>query len=215
MSKLTLKARTRTEVGKGASRRLRRISKEIPSIVYGAGEPLNIAIAHKDILHELDNEVFYSQIISLEVDGKVQKVILKDLQRHPAKKAIYHADFQRIDYKKELHTNVPLHFLNEESCIGVKNQGGLISHTATELEISCLPKDLPQYIEVDMAEVELGTVLHISDLQLPKGVTSIALAHGDLPIVAVNAPKAVVETDEEDQAETEGADAGASEETTE
>ena len=203
MSNLTLNARVRTEVGKGASRRLRRLAGEIPAIVYGVGEPINIALAHKDIIHELNNEEFYSQIIKLNIDGKKQEVILKDLQRHPAKKAIYHADFLRVDYSKELHTSVPLHFLNEEQCIGVKQQGGIVTHTAIELEITCLPKDLPPHIEVDLLEVEVGTVLHISDIKLPEGVSSVALLHGDLPIVAVNTAKIAVEDEVEEGTETE------------
>ncbi|MDE0762726.1 MAG: 50S ribosomal protein L25/general stress protein Ctc [Cellvibrionales bacterium] len=189
----TLHAKGREVSGKGASRRLRRLAGEIPSIVYGGKkDPQSITLIHKDVLKALENEAFYSHIISLDVDGKSQDVVLKDVQRHPAKTAILHLDFLRINKTTALTIRVPLHFINEDSCVGVKKEGGIISHTMSELEVQCLPKDLPEYIEVDLAELALGSTLHISDINLPKGVESVALSHGsdhDLLVAAVNKAK--------------------------
>ena len=206
MSDFTISARSRSESGKGASRRLRRLSKEVPAVVYGGKkEPESIAILHKDLDYQTQNEAFFSQIISLEVDGKKQDVILKDMQRHPAKPIIMHADFLRINKSQKLHTKVPLHFINEDISIGVKTQGGSVSHTMTELEVSCLPADLPEYIEVDMANVEEGQILHISDLTLPEGVESFAMAHGhgDLPIAAIHINKRAASDEDENAVEDE------------
>ncbi|UTW44203.1 50S ribosomal protein L25/general stress protein Ctc [bacterium SCSIO 12696] len=204
----TLSVKVRQDVGKGASRRQRRLAGEIPGIVYGGvREPVMISIPHKDISKALENEAFYSHVITLDIEGTEQPAILKDIQRHPAKPLVLHADFLRVNPKRTLTVNVPLHFINEDSCVGVKQEGGIIAHTMTELEISCLPADLPEYLEVDMAEVAVGQSLHISDIKLPKGVESVALSHGedhDLPIAAVNKPKAASEeTDEEAPAEGE------------
>ncbi|MEM8594059.1 MAG: 50S ribosomal protein L25/general stress protein Ctc [Pseudomonadota bacterium] len=191
---LQLAATTRDVKGKGASRRLRRLEGKLPAIVYGNGEPSNVSIEQKELLKLLENEATYSSILDLVVDGKAEPVLLKDLQRHPAKNLVLHADFQRIDLKKTINVNVPLHFINEDTCKGVKIGGGNISRLQTSVELSCLPTALPEYIEVDMLEQELGDVLHISDLALPEGVTSIALEHEhDLAIAQINAPKAIVE----------------------
>ncbi len=196
----TLQAKGREDTGKGASRRLRRLAGEIPGIVYGGKkDPAQISLVHKDVMKALENEAFYSHIVSLEIDGKAEDVIVKDVQRHPAKAIVLHMDFLRVSKNTKLQTKVPLHFINEESCVGVKLGGGLIAHSMTELEIMCLPKDLPEYLEVDMAEVDLGQTLHISDINLPKGVESVALSHGedhDLPIAAVNKSKAKEEDSE-------------------
>jgi large subunit ribosomal protein L25 len=189
----TLHAKGREVSGKGASRRLRRLTGEVPAIVYGGKEDAqSITLIHKDVIKALENEAFYSHIISLDVDGKSEDVIVKDVQRHPAKTAILHLDFLRISKTTALTIRVPLHFINEDSCIGVKKEGGIISHTMSELEVQCLPKDLPEYIEVDVSELALGSTLHISDITLPKGVESVALSHGsdhDLPVAAVNKAK--------------------------
>ena len=206
----TLQAKGREETGKGASRRLRRLAGELPAIVYGGKkDPVQIKLVLKDVTKSLENEAFYSHIIGLEIDGKSEDVILKDLQRHPAKGWIMHMDFLRVNKDTKLQTKVPIHFINEEACVGVKVGGGIISRTMTELDIMCLPKDLPEYLEVDMTNVEIGTTLHISDITLPKGVESVALSHGtdhDLPIAAVNKPKAKVEeTDEPAAAATDAA----------
>ncbi len=198
-----LNAKVRNDMGKGASRRLRRLDKQVPAIIYGGKEaPQNISLTQNEFEHALSNEAFYSHIITLDVDGKSEDVILKDLQRHPAKPIVLHADFMRVSKTKKLQTKVPLHFINEEICDGVKLGGGIISHNMTELDISCLPGNLPEYIEVDVTDVEIGQVLHISDIVMPKGVESVGLSHGeehDLPIFTINKPKAVVEETEESE----------------
>jgi len=207
----TLHAKGREDTGKGASRRLRRLAGEIPAIVYGGKkDPARIALIHKDVMKALENEAFYSHIIALDIDGKSEDVIVKDVQRHPAKAIVLHMDFLRVSKNIKLQTRVPLHFINEDICVGVKLGGGLIAHSMTELEIMCLPADLPEYLEVDMAEVDLGQTLHISDIKLPQGVESVALSHGDdhdLPIAAVNKSKAK----DEDEEPAPAADAGAGE----
>ena len=196
-----LHAKGREDTGKGASRRLRRLAGEIPAIVYGGKKAAaQISLSQKDVTKALENEAFYSHVISLDVDGKSEDVIIKDLQRHPAKAFVMHMDFFRVSKTTKLQTRAPLHFINEEACVGVKLGGGLIAHSMTDLEISCLPKDLPEYIEVDMADVEIGQTVHLSDIKLPKGVESVALSHGDdhdLPVAAVNKPKAVEEISDE------------------
>jgi len=206
----TLYAKGREDTGKGASRRLRRLAGEIPAIVYGGKkDPARIALIHKDVMKALENEAFYSHIIALDIDGKPEDVIVKDVQRHPAKAIVLHMDFLRVSKNTKLQTRVPLHFINEDICVGVKLGGGLIAHSMTELEIMCLPADLPEYLEVDMADVDLGQTLHISDIKLPKGVESVALSHGgdhDLPIAAVNKSKA--KDEDEEAAPAPDADAG-------
>ena len=147
---------------------------------------------HKDLDHALQNEAFYSHIITLSIEGNNEEVILKDLQRHPAKPIILHADFLRMNKTQKFTTKVPIHFMNEDICNGVKVGGGNITRSMTELDILCLPADLPEYIEVDVAEVEIGQILHISDIKLPSGVESVALNYGedrDSPIFTVNKPK--------------------------
>ena len=201
-----LNVKVRNDMGKGASRRLRRLDKEVPAIIYGGkSAPQSISLSQNEFDKALANEAFYSHIITLDVDGKSEDVILKDLQRHPAKPVILHADFLRVSKTQKLQTKVPLHFINEDNCVGVKLGGGLLSHNMTELDISCLPANLPEYLEVDVAAVEIGQILHISDIVLPEGVESVALSHGeshDLPIFTINKPKAVVEeeTDVADEA---------------
>ena len=191
MSDYRLSAQSREEAGKGSSRRLRRLEGLVPAIVYGGkNKPKSIQLAHKDLKRALEEESFYSSVITLEIDGKEEPVILKALQRHPAKTVVLHADFQRASAGTVLKVNVPVHFLNETICTGVKMQGGVIHHDAVEIEVSCSPKDLPEFIEVDLAEVELDQVVHLSDLKAPKGVTFIALAHGsDLAVASINKAK--------------------------
>ncbi|OUS11494.1 50S ribosomal protein L25/general stress protein Ctc [Gammaproteobacteria bacterium 53_120_T64] len=199
MVDFALNAKARSDVGKGASRRLRRLDNLIPAIIYGLGKtPENISLANNELSHALANEAFYSHIISISLDGSAQDVILKDVQRHPAKQEILHLDFLRIDRSQKLHTRVPLHFINEDACHGVKVEGGQISHNENDLEIECLPDNLPEYLEIDMSEVTLGQTLHISDIKLPEGVASVALSHGedhDLPVAAVVKSKAIEEDD--------------------
>lgn len=192
-----LNAEIRSDVGKGASRRLRRLADKVPAILYGAGkEPLMLTLTHKDFIKSLENEAFYSHVITIKHENGEDQAILKDLQRHPAKIKILHADFLRVSMDVAIQVKVPLHFLNEESCVGVKLGGGRISHAMTELEISCLPGDLPEFIEIDMENYDLGSHIHISDIKLPAGIESVALSYGedhDLQVASVVANKAVEE----------------------
>jgi large subunit ribosomal protein L25 len=203
-----LDAQSRATAGKGASRRLRSKEDGVPAIVYGGDKaPVSICVSHDKLFHAVDNEAFFSSIITLKIDGAAELVVIKDLQRHPAKPRLMHADFQRVRADHALHKKVPLHFINEASNNDVKNAGGIVSHLMTELDISCLPKDLPEFIEVDIAALHIGQSLHISDLKLPAGVSSIALTHGEesnLAVVAIVAPKKAVE--DADAAPAAGAD---------
>ncbi len=198
-----INAQSRADKGKGASRRLRRNADLVPAIVYGGDKaPAPISLEHRIISKALENEAFYSQIINLVVDGNAESVILKDLQRHPARERILHADFQRIVAGQEVSVHVPIHFLNETTCEGVKVQGGVLSHHISEVEISCLPDKLPEYLEMDLATLKLGEILHLSDIPLPEGVTLVALSHGevhdhDQPVVSVHKPKGASSDDEE------------------
>ncbi len=184
----TLSAEPREDVGKGASRRLRRASK-VPAVIYGADkEPASVSLDHDELIHNLDNEAFYSHILTVEMGKKKEKVVLKDLQRHPYKLQVMHVDLQRVSAKEKLRLHVPLHFINENEAPGVR-EGGLVSHQMTEVEIQCLPKDLPEFIEVDLSALELGGTLHLSDLVAPKGVDIYALAHGSTgeePVVGIH-----------------------------
>ena len=203
----TLNANARNDQGKGASRRLRRLENLVPAIVYGGNKtPQSIAILQKDLAKALENEAFYAHVISLNIDGKKEDVLLKDLQRHPSKQALLHADFLRVDKHAAVVLRVPLHFINENICVGIKSGGGVINHSMSDLEIRCLPSDLPEFIEVDMAQVGLNEVIHISNIKLPKGVESIQLSHGtdhDLPVAAVHALKGSSSTDETTEEEIE------------
>jgi large subunit ribosomal protein L25 len=210
-----VEAELRSDEGKGASRRLRRLEAKVPAIIYGGDNaPVSLSLIRKDFEKHLEKEAFYSAVIEVAYDGKREKAILKALQRHPAKDFPMHADFMRIEANKAIKVNVPLHFVNEESCVGVKLGGGRIQHTVNEVEVSALPGDLPEFIEVDMANVQVGEIIHISDLALPEGVTSTALALGedrDLGVATVLAPRggkaAAADGDAaEDAGESEGGD---------
>lgn len=207
-SKFELTIESRTDQGKSASRRLRRLENKTPAILYGGEkEPMVISVITKDLNKCLENEAFYSHILTLNLDGQPHQAVIKDLQRHPSKGFPLHADFLRIDAEHKIHMNVPLHFLNEDTCVGVKVEGGIISHQLNEVEISCLPKDLPEYLEVDMINVKLGETIHLSDLNIPAGVEVIALTHGadhDLPVCNVHVAKAAKESTVEDESEGEG-----------
>ena len=209
MEVFEINADLREVQGKGASRRLRRAGL-VPAVLYGgSGEAVNLQLEHNDLFHHAQHEAFYSHILKLIIDGKDQRVILRDMQRHPFKPTIMHVDFQRIDENKALTMRVPLHFVNEEQCVGVKTGGGIISHLMTELEISCLPKDLPEYIEVDVIELNVGDALHLADLKVPEGVEIAALMHGGDPaqsVVSVQAPR--VEAEPTEAAAAEGAEGG-------
>ncbi len=200
-------AEARTDVGKGASRRLRHAGK-VPAIIYGSGkDPVSLTVGHDEFMHHLEQEAFYSHILTVNVDGKKQKAVLKDLQRHPSKSRVLHIDFLRVSDKDVIHMSIPVHFLNEEESAGVK-EGGLVSHLMTTIDIACKASDLPEYLQLDVIEVEVGGSLHLSDIELPKGVEIPALAHGadhDLPVVSIHMPRAAVEEDVTSEA-AEGAE---------
>ena len=202
-----LDASVRTDLGKGASRRLRREDK-LPGIIYGGEEaPVSITLDHNKVNNSADFEAFYSHVLTLNLDGKPVEVLVKDMQRHPYKPKIMHIDFQRVIAGEDVHTNVPLHFVNEEKSAAVK-AGGIAEHHVTEIEVTCLPKNLPEFIEVDMAAVEMGQTVHLSDLTLPAGVSSVELAKNDeahdLAVVTVKpAPKAADAEEDGEEAASE------------
>lgn len=196
-----LNAQVRSDLGKGASRRLRRNAGLVPAVVYGGDKtPVrNHGTARNR--QALENEAAFSHVIALNVGGAKETVLIKALQRHPAKGFVMHADFLRVVADHKLTAHVPLHFINEEVAVGVKQAGGEISHTISEVEVSCLPKDLPEFIEVDMAKVELGQIVHLSDLKAPKGVELVQLAHGnDLAVANIHASRVVKEEGSEEGA---------------
>ena len=192
----TLDAEPRSDLGKGASRRLRR-SGRVPAILYGTGvDPESISLEHNKIRHNLENEAFYSHILTVNLEGKKQKVILRDLQRHPAKPVILHMDFLRVSDDQEINIHVSLHFIGEEICHGVKMEGGQISHQISEVEVICLPKNIPEFIEVDLTKLHIGDSIHLSEIKLPEGIVLAALTHGeghDQQVVNVHATKVAEE----------------------
>ncbi|MET1078363.1 MAG: 50S ribosomal protein L25/general stress protein Ctc [Pseudomonas sp.] len=195
MNEFTLNAEVRSDLGKGASRRLRRLASLVPAVIYGGDKaPQSISMLAKEVAKLLENEAAFSHVISLTVDGKAEDVLIKALQRHPAKGHVLHADFIRVIAGQKLTAHVPLHFINQDTSVAVKQQGAEVSHTIVEVEVSCLPKDLPEFIEVDMAAVEIGQIVHLSDLKAPKGVEFVALAHGnDLAVANVHASRVAKE----------------------
>lgn len=202
MSEFALNAEARSDLGKGASRRLRRNANLVPAVVYGGEKaPQSVSLLAKELAKLLENEAAFSHVIALNVSGATETVLIKALQRHPAKGFVLHADFQRVVAGQKLTAHVPLHFINEATSVGVKQGGGEVSHTISEVEVSCLPKDLPEFIEVDLAKVEVGQIVHLSDIKAPKGVELVALAHGnDLAVANIHASR-VVKEDEEGAAE--------------
>ncbi len=200
MAKYELAAEMREDLGKGASRRLRRENK-IPAVLYGAGRPAwSLTLKENQLMRNLQEESFYAAIIDLELEGKKQKVFLRDLQRHPSRPFVLHVDLQRVRDDVEMTVVLPLHFLNEESAYGVKMEGGQITRNMADVEISCLPADLPEYIEVDLEELKLGEAIHLSNIKWPEGVTSTSLAQGedhDHSVVTITMPKAVEEIEDE------------------
>ena len=194
---IEIKAEPRSLQGTGASRRLRRESK-VPGIIYGAGkEAQPIQLDHKDLFFKLKLEAFHATILNMELGAEKMQVLLRDYQMHPFKQMILHADFQRVAADRKIHMKVPLHFVNADISPGVKIAGGQVQHVQNNLDITCLPKDLPEFIQVDLAELQAGHSLHLSGMQLPPGVESIALAKGeDLTVATVVIPR-VVEAEEE------------------
>lgn len=186
MAEHIIKAAGRKDEGKGASRRLRHAAL-IPAVIYGGeAAPQSLQLEHEKTWLASQNEWFYSSILDLDIDGKVEKALLRDIQRHPFKQIIMHIDFQRVDVNKPLRTAVPLHFLNEEVSPAGKAAEVVVTHELNEVVIECLPKDLPEFLEIDLSELTVGTILHLSDLKLPEGVSIPELKLGkehDLALV--------------------------------
>jgi large subunit ribosomal protein L25 len=186
-------AELRKDVGKGASRRLRRADQRVPGIIYGGGrEAQALTVKASDLKKSLESESFFSQILDVVVDGDTQQAVLRDIQRNPASEKVQHIDFLRISADHELDVHIPLHFINEEKCVGVKQGGGSIVHNTNEVVVRCLPKDLPEYIEVDMANLDVGESIHLSNLVLPANVRLLELIHGedhDASVVSVLSPR--------------------------
>ena len=209
-------AENRELSGSSASKKLRRSGK-VPGVVYGSDEkPVLIQLDHNQISLALDVESFHSSILELSIGSSKEKVLLRDYQMHPFKRQVNHIDFQRVDEKKRLHTNVPLHFIGEENSPAVKMAGGLISHILNDVEITCLPKDLPSFIEIDISDLEIGDSLHISQLSFPDGVEPVLHGQDDPVVVSAIKPKGVVAEDEQesdiedtDSATPDGADSNA------
>ncbi len=201
-------AEIRHDTGKGASRRLRRTGK-VPAVVYGGErKPANIQLSHDFLIRVIDDEAFYTQILELVVDdGRKQKVVLRDLQRHPYKLQVMHVDFQRILDDQLLHLHVPLHFIGEENSPAGKTSGVVVSHQMTDVEVSCYPRDLPEFIEVDLSELKPGDVVKLSDLKVPEGVTLVALTQGedhDQPVVTASHVAGGADSAEDEADEEEG-----------
>ena len=203
MSEFEINAVARDALGKAATRRLRREGL-VPAVMYGGTEDaVCLTLRDNELKKQLENEAFYSHVLTVNHPGGKQQVVLKGLQRHPATDAVTHVDFQRASATQVLHMRVPLHFVNEDICVG-KKAGGAISHMENEVDVTCLAKDLPEYIEVDVAALDVGEMLHLSDLKCPEGIELSALVHGDdLPIANVHA--AAVSAADEDGEESEEA----------
>ncbi|MEW6354370.1 MAG: 50S ribosomal protein L25/general stress protein Ctc [Pseudomonadota bacterium] len=201
-------AEKRNDAGKGASRRLRRANK-VPAILYGAAQPPQpLAVDHNALSVHLEHEAFYSHILTLKVDGSEEKVVLRDLQRHPSKPRILHMDLQRVSATEKLRMRVPLHFVGADVAPGVKQSGGIVSHLLNDVEVSCLAADLPEYVEADLTNLKLGETIHLSDLKLPAGVELVALmghrdAEHDRPVATIHLPRAAVEEEAKPAAEGE------------
>jgi len=197
---LELNATLREDQGKGASRRLRH-ANTLPAIVYGDGkDPVSITLLQKDIQHKLPDESFYSQVLSLSIEGKAEDVLIRDIQHHPYKMEVMHMDFIRVDAKKVVHVYSQLHFSGEDVAPGVKSEDGVISHVMTEVEVECLPGNIPEFIAVDLSEMHVGDIIHLSDLEMPEGVEILALKHGeehDSAVVSMHVRKVVEEVEEE------------------
>jgi len=194
MAKFEISAEKRDVKGKGASRRLRRDGK-VPAVMYGAGkDAVSLTLDHNSLYHQVKNEAFYSSILTVKIGKDVEQAVLRDIQMHPYKPRIAHMDLQRISATEKLHIKVPLHFINQDIAPGVKLQGGLISHLMSEVEVNCLPKDLPEFLTVDMGEIALNQSVHLSDLKLPDGVALSALTHGnDLAVATITTIREEVE----------------------
>ncbi len=206
---ITVRADFRADLGKAATRRLRRFTGKVPGILYGGDrDPQPLSLEQRDLARFMQDEAFFSQVLELKVGDVGQQAVLRDLQRHPASDRVIHVDFMRVRDDAPLSIRVPLHFLGEDHCVGVRQGGGSLSHNLIEVEISSLPADLPEYIEVDVTGLDVGNSVHLSDIALPPGVTLVALGQGqdhDLPVVSVIPPRGG-SGDEEESEEVEEED---------
>jgi large subunit ribosomal protein L25 len=195
---IELNAKKREAQGTGASRRLRRAGN-VPGIIYGGGkDAATIELNHKELFLQFRHEAFHASILNLNVDGKAEQVLLRDYQMHPVRNEIQHIDFQRVSATEKIHVKVPFHFVNQEVAPGVKLAHGIVNHVMTEADVSCLPKNLPEFIEVDLATLEAGHSIHLSQIKLPKGVEFVQLSHGDDAAVAsIPVPRGGVAAEEE------------------
>lgn len=194
--KIEISATSRKAQGTGASRRLRKTGR-VPGIVYGEGEPALIEIDHNNLYHSLRKEAFHATVLTLDLDGKKQQVLLRDFHMHPFRQQVQHIDFQRVDKNKKIHMKVPLHFLNADICPGVKESGGIVSHVMNDINITCLPADLPEFIEVDLSSLSLSHSIHVSDLKLPQGVEMAGHGAGDAVVATVQIPRGAIEAEAE------------------
>ena len=206
-AKFELQADAREGKGTGASRRLRHAGK-IPAVLYGAGkEPVSLSLDHNALYHHIKNEAFFTSILTVKLGKSTDQAVLRDLQMHPYKPRIQHIDLQRISATEKLHMRVPLHFVGQDQAPGVKQQGGVISHLMTEVDVSCLPHQLPEFLSLDVSHLQLGDSVHLSDIKLPEGVAITSLGHGqDLAVATVSMVRATVEAE---QAAAPGAEAAA------
>ncbi len=190
MTSFVLEAEQREQQGSANNRRLRRQGR-VPAVIYGGGkDPVQMSLNHTRLLREMQEEAFFTSILSIRVGSGAESAVVKEVQRHPAKPLILHVDFQRVVEDEEITLHVPIHFTGEVNARGVKEQGGVIEHLATDVEVTCLPRHLPEFLELDISALELGQILHLSDLPLPQGVTLVALAHQqDLPVVTISPPR--------------------------
>ncbi len=196
---ITIKATQRDVKGTGASRRLRRAGN-LPGVVYGGGqEAISLDLNHKELFLEFRHEAFHSSVLSLVVDGKKESVLLRDYQMHPVRNTIQHVDFQRVSATEKIHVKVPFHFINADTAPGVKTGGGIVAHILTEADVSCLAKDLPEFIEVDLANLEMGQSVHLSEIKLAKGVEFVQLAHeNDAAVAAITKTRGSVADEAEE-----------------
>ncbi len=201
---LQISASPRDAVGTGASRRLRRGAERIPGVIYGGGaEPRPLVLSVHELARVMQNEAFHSQILNVVIDGAAEAAVVRELQRDPASDKVLHIDFLRVRVDQPIEVRVPLRFLNEHDCVGVRS-GGNISHNLIEVEISCLPANLPEHIEVDLANLDMGETLHLSDLRVPDGVSIVALTYGaerNIPVVSVQAPRGGVSDSDDEETE--------------
>jgi large subunit ribosomal protein L25 len=196
--KFEIIAAKRVLQGSGASRRLRHANK-VPGIIYGGtAAPLMIELEHNDLLLALRKEAFHSSVLTITVEGAVETVLLRDSQMHPYKPLVLHVDFLRVDTTHAIHQKVPLHFINADICKGVKVAGGNVSHAMNEIEVTCLPQDLPTFIEVDLKDLDAGQTIHVSQLVFPQGVKPIVHGSDDAVVVAITVKKAVAEAEGEE-----------------